>query len=409
MTQAAQRRALWLLGAAYAILGVNVSAVLVYGPLYIRQLEPERADLWISLLLALPSLTGFIGHNLWGVVYDRGGTPGRFALLSLVSEALLFALLLTTRSAAALVGLATVFSLFSTALFPAAKAWSTLVRPDGKGAVLGKLHAAESVGWAIGALAGGFASMSTADLLSVVRALFWFCLLGSAATAVLVAAAFPRVSAPAAPPVAHAVVSGLRALYGRTDLRKLSAFLFIVTSANVAFFTYISTYLCSYLGGSATLLSASMAGATVGGTLAFPIFGRLADTLGRRALLQGALAAYVLFYGTLCMVTDPVTLAWLYAIPIYPAIRIATNAWLADLTEARERASGMGLLEGVGALASVAGPIVGWLFVSRLGHGVLPLVPLVLLLPGLAVLFLMDRPPVAASVGRVREPADVRV
>ncbi|MBI3702025.1 MAG: MFS transporter, partial [Afipia sp.] len=309
-TAASSRRALALFCLAYAILGLNIAVMLVYGPLYIRQQDPARGDLLVGLLLALPSLTAFLGHNLWGIAYDQAPAPRRFVLLALFSETVFFTSLLAMGSPAALVWLATVFSFFSTALFPAAQAWCTLAWEDQKGSVLGKLHAAESAGWAAGAVAGGVLSHWAGDIVPAVRMLFGLCLFCSAAAFALVAVAFPRLPAKRAGSP-RSLLTDLGVLYRRREVVQLSVFLFIVTSANVAFFTYVSVYLCTYLRGAPELLSASMTAATVGGALIFPVYGWLTDKAGPRALLYGSLTSYVFFYGLLCMVTKPAAVALL--------------------------------------------------------------------------------------------------
>jgi predicted MFS family arabinose efflux permease len=374
--------ALFCLG--YAVLGVNISSVLVFGPLLIRELDPGSADLLVGLLFALPSLTGFLGYNFWGAMYDRYPRPYPFVALPLLAEAGFLSLVLAFPSAVGLVCLSTAFSFFTTALFPATKAWSTLAWEDSKGRIVGFLHAAESFGWGLGSLLGAAICWGTPDTIQAIRGIFWVCWGCTVATALVMLFAFPRVQAgPAQQRGAKAFFGELKSLYSSRPVLRLALFLFVLTMSNVAFFSYYSLYLCQHLKGSPMLLSLSLAGATVGGALLFPVYGRLADRWGRRPLLQAGTVAYLAFYGGLCFVHSPLLTAVLYTIPIYPAIRVATTAWLADLTREGNRAGGMGLLEGVGALASVAGPFLGWATVSAFGFGALPLAAVTLMSVGI--------------------------
>ncbi len=374
----------------YAVLGINISSVLVYGPLLIRELDPGSAGLLVGLLFALPSLTGFLGYNFWGAMYDRHPRPYPFVALPLVAEAIFLSLVLAIPSATGLVCLATAFSFFTTALFPATKAWSTLAWDDSKGRIVGFLHASESVGWGLGSLLGAAICWMNPVTMQAIRWIFWVCWGSTVATAVIMVLAFPKVhSGPGHSRGAKALFSELGGLYGSRPVLRLALFLFVLTMSNVVFFSYYSLYLCDYLQGPPTLLSLSLAGATVGGALLFPVYGRLADRWGRRPLLQAGTVAYLGFYGALCFVHNPLLTAILYTIPIYPAIRVATTAWLADLTADGNRAGGMGLLEGVGALASVAGPFLGWLTVSWFGYGALPLAAVTLMSAGILCFLLL--------------------
>ncbi|MBI4872001.1 MAG: MFS transporter [Candidatus Riflebacteria bacterium] len=383
-----RRRSLVLFGLGYAVLGLNVAAVLVYGPLYIRAVDPTRADLLTGLLFALPSLTAFVGYNLWGALYDRYPRPRPYVLASLGSEALFFTLFLAADSATALVALATTFALISTALFPVSKAWGTLEWEDSKGRIVGALHASESAGWGAASLAGAAICWWRPSELEAMHFIFTLCWIASVGAFAVMGVLFPRQAAhhDRTPAERGSLLQELAGLYGRPAVLRLALFLFVLTTANVAFFSYFSLYLCQHLGGSAAVLGLSMAGATIVGTLLFPVYGWLADVRGRRGLLIGATVAYVAFYAVLCVLSDPRAVAVLMTVPLYPAIRVGTSAWLADLTGERDRAGGMGLLEGVASLASVVGPVAGWACVHWLGYTWLPLVPLALLLPGICLL-----------------------
>jgi DHA1 family tetracycline resistance protein-like MFS transporter len=108
-----------------------------------------------------------------------------------------------------------------------------------------------------------------------------------------------------------------------------------------------------------------------------PLWGRLSDRIGRRPVLIGSLlgtaASYALFAhaNSMGMLYASRLLAGFFGANISVA-----QAYIADVTEGKDRAKGMGMIGAAFGLGFTFGPLIGGLL-SRVGHveGQLPAVP----------------------------------
>jgi EmrB/QacA subfamily drug resistance transporter len=104
-------------------------------------------------------------------------------------------------------------------------------------------------------------------------------------------------------------------------------------------------------------------------TIMLPIYGKLGDLIGRKSLFIGAIALFVLgsIIGGLSQ-----NMAWLIGGRAVQGLgggglMILAQAIIADVVPARERGRYMGIMGGVFALSSVAGPLLGGWFTEGIG------------------------------------------
>src|ERR1035437_5354745 len=104
-------------------------------------------------------------------------------------------------------------------------------------------------------------------------------------------------------------------------------------------------------------------------TIMLPIYGNLGDLIGRKSLFIGAIALFVLgsIIGGLSQ-----NMAWLIGGRAVQGLgggglMILAQAIIADVVPARERGRYMGIMGGVFALSSVAGPLLGGWFTEGIG------------------------------------------
>ena len=104
-------------------------------------------------------------------------------------------------------------------------------------------------------------------------------------------------------------------------------------------------------------------------TIMLPIYGNLGDLIGRKGLFIGAIALFVLgsIIGGLSQ-----DMAWLIGGRAVQGLgggglMILAQAIIADVVPARERGRYMGIMGGVFALSSVAGPLLGGWFTEGIG------------------------------------------
>jgi EmrB/QacA subfamily drug resistance transporter len=141
-------------------------------------------------------------------------------------------------------------------------------------------------------------------------------------------------------------------------------------------------------------------------TIMLPIYGKLGDLIGRKGLFIGAIAVFILgsVIGGLAQ-----NMAWLIGGRAVQGLgggglMILAQAIIADVVPARERGRYMGVMGGVFALSSVAGPLLGGWFTEGIGWrwAFWMNVPLGILAITSAMLFLR-----LPKVPRNRAPLDV--
>jgi EmrB/QacA subfamily drug resistance transporter len=104
-------------------------------------------------------------------------------------------------------------------------------------------------------------------------------------------------------------------------------------------------------------------------TIMLPVYGKIGDLIGRRGLLIGAISIFIA--GSIVGGLAP-DMTWLIIGRAVQGIgggglMILSQAIIADVVPARERGKYMGIMGGVFALSSVAGPLLGGWFTEGIG------------------------------------------
>lgn len=127
-------------------------------------------------------------------------------------------------------------------------------------------------------------------------------------------------------------------------------------------------------------------------TIMLPVYGKLGDLIGRKGLFIGAIAIFIVGSIIGGMATDMTTLIVGRAVQGLGGggLMLLSQAIIADVVPARERGRYMGIMGGVFALSSVAGPLLGGYFTDGPGWrwGLWMNVPLGILAIASAVFFL---------------------
>src|SRR5215213_5708378 len=103
-------------------------------------------------------------------------------------------------------------------------------------------------------------------------------------------------------------------------------------------------------------------------TVSMPLYGKLGDVIGRKPVLMGAITLFLTGSALCGLSTSMLELSLFRALQGLGAggLIVTAMAVLADLVPPRERARYMGGIGGVFAVASIAGPLLGGLFVDQL-------------------------------------------
>src|SRR5690606_2315978 len=102
----------------------------------------------------------------------------------------------------------------------------------------------------------------------------------------------------------------------------------------------------------------------LGSTITMPVYGKLGDLIGRKGLMLAAIVLYIAGCVLCALASDMTMLIGGRLVQGLGAggLMILSQAIVADVVPARDRAKYLGVMGGVFALSTVAGPLVGgWL------------------------------------------------
>lgn len=342
--------------------------------------SPEESATLVALVFALPALAGFLGTALFGRRFDRAGRARPLLFAALLAHAALHGVFLAPPAPGPLLALLFLASFVGAALTPALTAHVTLIARAGSGERLAGLFLMESVGWGAGCVVGMiYGAWPARAALGALAATGLF-LAGCALASILLFReavrdpAAPAASVAAAPPSVGTPFRAFARVLADPELARFAALTLGVILVNSVFFSMSSLYYERHLAGPRAWYTMSMAGASILGALSYPLFGRLCDRIGGARMLRLALGLYLATYLVIAFFPSPLTVALVYAIPLYPAVRIASNHIGAGRSGAAERGTAMGAVNALHPLAALLAPLLARAVVAAFGLGALPAV-----------------------------------
>jgi MFS family permease len=128
----------------------------------------------------------------------------------------------------------------------------------------------------------------------------------------------------------------------------------------------------SQFGASVQALAISEMGYALAATIAAPFMGALADRLGRRRLVLGSLAAYVLAFSGYLFAPTAFALIAIRALTgaLTAGLIPAATGMVADLAPADRRAQWIGFLNGGASVGWILGPVLGGALYDKWGYSV---------------------------------------
>jgi predicted MFS family arabinose efflux permease len=376
---------------AWFLMGFYISTFLVYGPLYLPVMGYKEVE-GVSFLVGIPALGAMIGQNIWGTICLQKDRFRFLLLLSMFTFIPLWLILSVSISWKVLFGWLTIHGILLGALFPSSQTLVTLLKSGNKAEVLSKLYAWESLGWGVNSfLVGGalhymgggeeayryiFRALGICSILGF--AFFWF--------------KFPfTIRNLKWDDIKSKGIEGYKRILGRKDFVLLMIFILIVSCGSSFFFYFFSRFFKEVIHGSEWLIGVSLSLATVFGTIAYPIAGKVVERKGERSVLWLAWIGYMGIAAILSVVTDALTFAILYTVPLYPLLTISSNALVAHRTQEKDRGIAFGIIDTVFHLSSVVAPLIGALVFTRFSLDYLPQITLLITAPGIFFLLLLNR------------------
>ncbi|OUM99922.1 MAG: hypothetical protein BAA04_13075, partial [Firmicutes bacterium ZCTH02-B6] len=351
-----------------AVEGAASAAVYGYGPLYMRQVLDEPRLTVTTLMLALAALAWFFAAGAWGRAGDRARRPLGLIGWALLLSAAVQAALPFVPGSAAFIGLVVLWACLLAAVAPLSVSWLTLQAPERPAEEAAGFYRMRSVGWTVGSMGAGLL-VGLMDLDGIPAAI----LITAAASAVVgvavlvamrrgvapVSAARPEAAAAAGEPgpgatststVVHEGESG-GSVWRLHAVWTLAAVILLTVTGNEAFFAVLGPYLTEYLPGSLEYVGLSMGVASFLGIGVVGPLGRLADRWGAERVFVLGCLGYVIMYGLVALLRDPLATVILFGLPIFPFMSTGATGTLARRTPARRRGEAIGAYEGTSALA----------------------------------------------------------
>ncbi|MDD4307729.1 MAG: MFS transporter [Thermoplasmata archaeon] len=316
----------------------------------------------VGLITALPFLAAVPMSFVWGAISDRIASRRLvMAVAGTVGGALFFAMPFVGTTELIILRLVQVG--FTTS-FVLLNAVATECFPKKKGTSVGNLALIGGIGQAIGALAAGFLLPSSE--MSV----------GSDAVTIMfsVAGIITIIGALSLLPMRERRKKSLRTRFKgilsfgeKRAVAIVTSVALVLPLAGYIVFSVFPIYLgdldipwdATMVAGAFTALSA------VTGIFASGIAGWACDRHGRKWVLVGSGAAYVLVWALMGMTVEPILIAMLWAIPVWSFMTVSAFTMVSDLTKPSERGRGIGLVNSAINLGGAAGSVLAGYLLAR--------------------------------------------
>ncbi len=318
--------------------------------------------LLVGLITGLPFLAAVPMSFVWGAISDRIGSRRIvMAVAGTMGGALFFAMPFAGTTGLIILKVAQVA--FTTS-FVLLNAVATECFPKRKGTSVGNLALVGGIGQALGGLAAGFLLPSSQMTMGSDAVILMFSVAG-AITIIGALSLLPmRERQWKARPISY---RGMLSFGEGRGIATITTVAFILPLAGYIVFSMFPIYLkglaiqwdATMIAGVFTALSA------ITGIFASGIAGRVCDRYGRKWVLVGAGAAYVLVWWAMGMTKHPVITACLWAVPVWSFFTVSAMTMVSDLTKPAERGRGIGLINSALNLGGAAGSILAGYLLSR--------------------------------------------
>jgi len=149
---------------------------------------------------------------------------------------------------------------------------------------------------------------------------------------------------------------------GNPNLNTLLLAVILHGTGGGIFFTLFQIKFFESIGRSFILYGIVSGLSGIGSIIAPPLYGSLADKMGRKIVMQATLFIYSLYFVVLGLLWDPIILTILWFLPLWPGVRISSVALVADIAEEKEMGRYQGFLESSAAIARMLGALLGGIF-----------------------------------------------
>jgi MFS family permease len=365
----------WLVWTAALLEGIALTMIQGFLPLYVRRSLGEVHFLTVGAVVAVPALGTILASNFWGGLSDVSGRLKPFVLVGVLGYAAALASVPPLKQGAQVLALVGLASLLYGTLAPTLKTYVTLATPERREHALAYLLMAQAVGWLLGSWGWsalfegaidrrlGRTLVATAALLLVYAAI---------ASIRLADLRRPPLPARASRGWLGGLLADLASLYENPRMLLLCVIAFFTIAGNYIAWGFFSVYLTERLGAGIHVLGYSFAASAAAGIATYPVVGPIVKRLGGGRVLALATAGYVGMYLGMALIRSALAVAILFVVPLFGFLNVSLNALAAEYSRREQRGGGLGILNGVLAMGTVAGPLAAGAMADRHGLGAVP-------------------------------------
>lgn len=378
----------WLIWSAALLEGISLTMIQGFLPLYVRRSLGGANFLTVGAVVAVPALGTILASNFWGGLSDVSGRLKPFVLVGALGYAAALAVVPPLQDGIQVLALVGLSSLFYGTLAPTLKTYVTLATPERREHALAYLLMAQAVGWLLGSCGWSALFEGAIDR----RLGHTFLVTAALLLAYAVVAAFRLVDLRRPPLPARAsqgwfggLLADLVSLYENPRLLRLCLVAFFTIAGNYIAWGFFSVYLTERLHATVHMLGFSFAASAAAGIATYPIVGPVVRRFGAGRVLAVSAVGYVGMYLGMALVRSPLAMAILFVAPLFGFLNVSLNALAADYSRREQRGGGLGVLNGVLAMGTVAGPLAAGALADRHGLGIVPWCAFGFVLPAAAI------------------------
>lgn len=387
------RLALYTVAAYQAIALTTVQFVV---PVYAGDVSGGPSRFLANLILfSLPFLGGFVLAHVIGSLSDVTGKVKPWMLLALGGHLAGLLLLSIATQPWQILGAAALAASFTGTLNTTLKTYVTRISEERKGRGLSRLTQASQIGWLIGGVlcATLFRDLRRESARNVILADIALTVVAFALVAWLLprlSGAVPRARVTVAADgvlarmreVSRDVRGDIGRLYSEPALVRGCLAAVFLQAGNWTFISTFSLYVVKHLGGDPQAIGWINGAGAIFTMCVLPWIGRLTDHRGPGTAIRVAAVAYVGVYAPMAFFPSLPVVALVFSVPAYAALLIGLASAAADIGGVKRRGGGIGVVDGLWAIATAIGAAIGGL-VADIDLGSVPMVALVLTCVGL--------------------------
>lgn len=384
----ATRFALYVIAAYQAIALCTLQFVV---PMWVGELAgaPTRFASNVVLFSA-PFLGGFVLAHLFGALIDVTGRVKPYMLVALGGHLAGLAFLLVSRTPVAVLAASALAVSFTGTLNTTLKTYVTRIDEGAKGAGLSRLTMASQVGWITG---GVVTVMWLPDLTARSTGAVVAIDVGITLVAIaIVVGVLPRlahlVGETGHASEKHGLFAGIREdlaqVYAEPALMRACLAMVFLVAGNWVFLSTFALYVSGFLESPPSTVGRLNIIAGVVTLSVLPLVGWLSDRRSPGTAIRIGAIAYVSVYLVLVFFPTVVSVGIVFSIPAYTAVLIGLTSAAATIGGVKRRGGGIGVVDGLWAIAIAAGAALGGA-VADFDIGRVPIVALLMCSVGLSL------------------------